>query len=221
MSLNEIISSIKSNLALKIVFSVVFTIGFLSIYFGILQKHQMFPVTTMQISSLDQWIPWFPGAVYLYESIFLLMPIAPWLTGTKGELYAYCLGFTLMSLVGFCIFFFSPTLNPRPQDIYGANSLYMALIQFDNGINACPSFHSAFTVFHGILCHRTFSARSRNRWIRPIIWIWILGILASALLTKQHVFIDLVAGALLGIGGIAVSRFSMNRWSQRKERPCE
>jgi len=202
-------------------FSVVFTIGFPAVYFGILQKHQMFPVTAMQVSYLDKWIPWFPGAVYLYESIFLLMPIAPWLADTKSELFAYCLGFAVMSLVGFCIFFFFPTINARPQDIYGANSLYMALIRFDNGINACPSFHSAFTVFHGILCHFTFSTGSPSRWIRPVIWIWVSGILVSALLTKQHVFLDLAAGALLGAGGIAVFLFSNSVLSRRKERSSE
>ncbi|MEJ2110679.1 MAG: phosphatase PAP2 family protein [Acidobacteriota bacterium] len=186
-----------------------------------LNQHQMFPVTTMQISWLDQWIPWFPSAVYLYESIFLLMPIAPWLTVTKSELNAYCIGFIFMSLVGFCIFFFFPTLNPRPQVINGANSLYLELIRFDNGINACPSFHAAFTVYHGILCHFTFNAGNRNRWVRRIIWVWALGILASALLTKQHVFMDLVAGSLLGICGAALCRISLKLSSQWKERPGE
>lgn len=218
MSASEIISRVKSNWALKIVFSVVFTVGFPSIYFGVLQRHPMFPVTTMRISWLDQLIPCVPGSVYLYESIFLLMPIAPWLTETKNELNRYCMGFALMSLVGFCIFFFFPTLNPRPKDIHGANCLYQALIQFDNGINACPSFHAAFTIFHGACCHATFSAGTWNKRIRWIIWIWVLGILASALLTKQHVFVDLVAGAILGVGGGAVFWFRTNGLSRQEER---
>jgi len=221
MSANEIILRVKSNWALKVFFSVVFTVGFTSIYFGVFQRRQMFPVTTMKISWLDQLIPWVPDSVYLYESIFLLMPIAPWLTKTRRELNRYCLGFVLMSLVGFCIFFLFPTLNPRPKDIHGANSMYQALIQFDNGINACPSFHAAFALFHGACCHATFSVGTRNKRIRWIIWIWVLGILASALLTKQHVFVDLVAGAILGVGGGVIFCFRTNALSRQEERPHE
>lgn len=207
MSLNEIILRIKSNHALKLMLSVILTGGFPLIYFGLLQSHQMFPVRIMPVSWLDRMIPFVPDTVYLYESIWLLMPIAPWLTKTRNELNAYWIGFAVMSIVGFSIFFFFPTAVLRPNNIQNTNVLYEALIRFDNGINACPSFHAALAVFHGACCHLIFSRGRWNRLIQGVIWVWVLGILAATLLTKQHVFVDIVAGIILGVGGFVVLRF--------------
>lgn len=106
-----------------------------------------------------------------------------------------------MSLMGFFVFFFFPTGIPRPAFVCTTHALYNALIQFDKGINACPSFHAAFAVYHGACCHAIFKRGAGETWMRVFIWVWVSGILASTLLTKQHVVVDIIAGSILGLCG--------------------
>ena len=125
----------------------------LSIYFCaayyLLQRHPLFPMTAIKALWLDRMIPFVPGMVYLYESIWLLTPVAPWLMTTKAELNGYTQGLVAVSLMGFVVFFFHPTFCPRPNDVRDVNWLYGALIRVDWESNAFPSLHSALAVFHG------------------------------------------------------------------------
>jgi membrane-associated phospholipid phosphatase len=46
----------------------------------------------------------------------------------------------------------------------------------------------------------------RAGWIvRAVSWVWSLGIVYSAMATKQHVALDVLAGAVLGLAGAALS----------------
>ena len=203
MNSGEIAVRIRSNLGLKVVLGLALTVGVWGTYL-FLQRHPVFPVTTLKPSGLDRMIPFAPGAVYLYESIWLLMPIAPWLMASRGDLLRYTAGLGLISLVGFTVFVLFPTASPRPQGVHDLNALYSALIRVDNEGNAFPSLHTAFAIFHGACCQAVFHRGGRHGQIRLIIWVWALGIVASTLLTKQHVVIDAVAGAALGMGGYAL-----------------
>lgn len=207
MSPDEIVTRVRLHWKLKIALSVLLTIGFPAVYFGLLQRFPKFHVTKMNESWLDCMIPCVPDSVYLYESIWLLMPIAPWLMKTRDQLLRYCTAFAAMSTFGFCIFYFFPTAIPRPDNVANTNALYDALMQLDNGLNACPSFHAAFAVFHATCCHVIFASGVWDRCIRWAIWIWVAGILVSTLLTKQHVIVDLIAGTALGFGGFALFRY--------------
>jgi membrane-associated phospholipid phosphatase len=203
MSGNEIILRLKSNWVLKLVLGSGLIVMFAALYF-LPQRYPIFPVTALQPMSIDRIIPFMPNTVYLYESISFLMPIAPWLMKTKGDLNQYSKGLLLMSGVGFCFFFFSPTMSPRPTDIHDANMLYRRLVLIDNELNTFPSLHAAYALFHAACCHVTFSTGARHKLLQGIFWVWALGITVSALLTKQHVFIDVVAGTMLGLGSFAV-----------------
>lgn len=203
MSADEIVARIRSNLELKVVLSVALTVGVWGLYLS-LQRHPLFPVTPLEGGWMDRSIPFLPGAVYLYESIWLLMPIAPWLMKSREELYGYSKGIALVAAASFAVFFFYPTSCPRPKGFQTSSLLYGALIQIDSELNAWPSLHAAFAVFHGACCQAVFSA---GRWcgtIRWVVWVWAFGIVVSTLLTKQHVLFDALAGATLGFVGYAL-----------------
>jgi membrane-associated phospholipid phosphatase len=203
MNVDEIIHRIRANMGQKIVLSFALSIYFCTAYY-LLQRHPLFPMTAIKALWLDRMIPFVPGIVYLYESIWLLTPIAPWLMTTKAELNGYTQGLVAVSLMGFVVFFFHPTFCPRPNDVRDVNFLYGALIQVDWESNAFPSLHSALAVFHGACCQAVFSAGPRDRRIRWFVWVWVLGIVVSTLLTKQHMFVDAVAGAVVGFVGYLV-----------------
>jgi hypothetical protein len=205
MNASEMARRIRSNLGFKLVLGLVLTVGVWGLYM-LLQRHPVFPVTTMQPGGLDQMIPFAPGTVYLYESIWFLVPIAPWLMLSRTDLLRYTAGLGLISLVAFSVFVLFPTASPRPHAVHDVNALYRALVQVDNELNAFPSLHAAFAIFHAACCQAVFDRADRHRPIRLIIWLWATGIVASTLLTKQHVVIDAVAGTALGLGGYIVFR---------------
>jgi len=196
----EVAARIKAHWKGKILLGTGLTLGFWAFYFS-LQRLAIFPVHTMQPSSIDRIVPFMPGAVYLYESFWFLMPLSPWLMTSEEELRRYSAGILFMSAIGFIVFFFFPTFCPRPKALPGVNGLYGALIQIDKELNSFPSLHAAFAVFHGACCHATFSPDCWPEWLRGFIWLWVFGIIASTLLTKQHVAVDAVAGIMLGFAG--------------------
>ena len=203
MSADEIIGRLRSNWALKIVLGTGLSLLFALIY--LLPQHVLFfRATAMQPLRVDLLIPFTPGAVYLYESLYLIMPVAPWLMRSKKELFQYSKGLVAMSLVGFCFFIFYPTLCPRPADVSDANALYAMLIFLDKPLNAFPSLHVAYALFHAACCHGLFASCAAGNFVRGFFWLWALGIAAATLLTKQHVFADVVAGAVVGLGFFAV-----------------
>lgn len=216
---SNIFVRIKTNLPLKIALSSGLTIGFCIIYI-LLQRYPMFPVTEMKITWVDRRIPFLPSTVYLYESLWLLTPVAPWLMESREDLVNYSKSLIAISLVGFCIFFFFPTASPRPKDLHDINALYGALIRFENELNAFPSLHVALAFLSGASCHDIFRDGKWPGWLRWIVWVWVMAVAASTLLTKQHVFIDAVAGGILGFGGYIIYRHAC-RQSETKVECCD
>ena len=200
MNVNEMALRIRSNWKYKAMLSVVLTFFVWAAYL-LLQWHPFFRVTILQPSSLDRMIPFVPSTVYLYESLLILMPIAPWLMKSKAELNQYTKGLLAVSLAGFVFFLLYPTAITRSIVPQHANFLYRTLIQIDGESNVFPSLHSAFAVFHASCCCVVFQTSSRRNGIRWFFRGWALAIIAATLLTKQHVVLDSVAGAALGFAG--------------------
>jgi membrane-associated phospholipid phosphatase len=203
MSGSEIILRLKSYWVLKLVLGSGLIVMFAALYF-LPQRYPIVPATVLHPMLVEQMIPFMPNTVYLYESLWLLIPVAPWLMKTKEELNQYSKGLLLMSGVGCCFFFLYPTMSPRPTDIHDANMFYRRLVQIDSQLNAFPSLHAAYAVFHAACCHVTFGTGTRHKLLQGIFWSWALVIIFSTLLTKQHVFIDLIAGAMLGLVSFAI-----------------
>ena len=72
----------------------------------------------------------------------------------------------------------------------------------DLALNACPSMHVAFAVFSAPWLARALREMHAARWLHVLNVAWCLAIVWSTIATRQHVFIDVVCGALLG-GAIA------------------
>lgn len=210
MNAHEILLRIRSNFQLKVLLGIVLTTAVWSGYL-FLQRHPLFPAAPVRSVWLDHSLPFMPAAVYPYESIWLFMPIAPWLMTRRENLIDYSRGIALIAFVAFAIFLFHPTSCPRPGNIPDAGGLYGALIQIDGERNAWPSLHVAFAIFHGAWCFSLFSAEPWPGTLRWGLWAWALIIIASTLLTKQHVLFDVAAGGLLGWGGFVLTARRRNR----------
>ena len=201
--MNATLTKIRSLWRLKAVLGAVLATAIWGGYLFI-ERHPLFTPVAMRATWFDRAIPFTPGAVYLYESLWLLMPVAPWLMDSRRDLARYIRGLLVVILAAFVIFIVYPTTAPRPAAIHGANGLYMELISVDNELNAFPSLHAALAVFHALCCQALFSTGRRRGLAIGIVWMWSAGILASTLLTKQHVVMDIVAGTALGFAGYAL-----------------
>lgn len=65
--------------------------------------------------------------------------------------------------------------------------------------NACPSLHVATAMFTTIRIEQVLRNAGTPRWPRIINALWFFAIAWSTLAIKQHVVLDAMAGAVLGI----------------------
>jgi len=165
----------------------------------ILQRNHFFPATLMPPSSLDLLIPFSPGAVWLYLSLYLFMPIGPLLMVDRRQLVHYGIAMAAMAFVASVVFAFWPTICQRPP-VTHANAGYRLLTGIDNPYHAFPSLHAAFAVFSALCGELVWrELRSSLLW-RMAWWIWCGLILYATLATKQHVAADILAGSILSVG---------------------
>jgi membrane-associated phospholipid phosphatase len=193
-----IVGRLRSELALKLILLVVLNLWVYVPYF-FLQRHHFFPATDMPSSFFDRMIPFSDKAVWLYLSIYLLMPVGPFLMNSRKQIFRYAIGIVLISLFANAIFLFWPTSCPRPN-FNGTNVAYQTLTSIDNSFHAFPSLHAAFAVYSA-LCGGLILREigSRSFW-RISLWFWAFLILYATLATKQHVIADIIAGSALGFG---------------------
>ena len=88
--------------------------------------------------------------------------------------------------------------DQSPRIVPGQFFIYDLVVGADKSGNACPSLHAAFGIFTAGCAWEVFQGWRNSRWLIGASWVWTAAILASTLLIKQHVILDLLAGGLLG-----------------------
>lgn len=189
---------LRSELRLKLILTVVLNIC-IFVPYHFLQWHHFFPATAMPASFCDRLIPFSDQAVWIYLSVYLLMPIGPFLMNNRPQIFRYAFGVILIGTVADFIFFIWPTSCPRPA-ADGTNAVYRMLIGVDNPFDAFPSLHAAFAVFSALCAGRVLREfRGGAPW-RGGLWLWVSLILFATLATKQHMAADIGAGTVLAFG---------------------
>ena len=172
-------------------------------------------VTQMPALAIDRMIPFMPGAAFIYLSQFVTMPMVIWLMNSRRQLLRCCLGLFLLIGFSFLVFYCWPTVMVRPEMAPGQFFLYDLIVGTDQTGNACPSLHAAFGVFIAGCAWDVFQGWENNRWLIGATRGWTAAVLVSTLLIKQHVFLDLLAGSLLGL----VSWWLVTRLPDRRTSP--
>lgn len=188
---------ITTHFVLKTVGVTVFITAFFFAYFWLLNS-PLFSVRTMPYTALDRAIEFQPLALVFYLSLWVYAPFPAMLACDKPQLYAYGRHSGALALLGLGIFLFFPTTIP-PADIdWSLHPGFEFLKGVDASGNACPSLHVAFAVFAAIHIGAMLKRSHVTGWIRWANWLWCAAIAYSTLATKQHVAVDLFAGAILG-----------------------
>jgi membrane-associated phospholipid phosphatase len=178
------------------------TMLFIGLFFGAyfyLLKVPPYPATVMPITLLDHLIGFQPLALPLYISLWVYVSLPPALLATRRELYGYALAMAGTCLAGLIVFYFWPTVVPAADIDWARYPGVEFLKSMDASGNACPSLHAATAVFSGIWLHHLLRRFGAPPWLLTLNWVWCIGIVYSALATRQHVAVDVLAGLALGV----------------------
>jgi len=183
--------------ALKMVSTTLGIAGFFYAYFWVM-RHPFSAVTVMPLTWIDELVPFQPRSFLLYASLWLYISLGTALARDLRELAAFGAGSLAMTVVGLCIFVLAPTQIPDFPVDWNQHPSLMFLKTIDATGNACPSLHAAFAVFTAFAIHRQLSASHADRALLVGNVLWCLGILYSTMALRQHVALDVLAGAVLG-----------------------
>ncbi|HMX10304.1 MAG TPA: phosphatase PAP2 family protein [Burkholderiaceae bacterium] len=206
--LGQIRTRIVSWFLLKVVGITAFIWGFFLIYFHLL-RHPAYPVYEMPLTAVDRWLPFQPAALGAYMSLWFYVGLPPGLLRSFRALISYGLWALLLCLGGLLFFYYVPTTTPAYTGPGTDGSMYAVLKGLDASGNACPSLHVAAAVFTGCWLDRLLRTMAAPRWPRALLLAWCVAIVYSTLAVKQHVLLDVLAGAAWG-GIVAVASM---RWS--------
>jgi membrane-associated phospholipid phosphatase len=162
-------------------------------YFYLL-GHPSGPVTEMPLTALDRLIGFQPLAFGVYVSLWLYVGVAPGLMRDLRELLVYGLWMSALCATGLGIFYLWPTSVPPDA----ANASIALLQGLDAAGNACPSMHVATAVFSMVWVDHVLRKIGAPAPLRALNAGWFVAIAYSTLAIKQHVVLDVLAGALLG-----------------------
>jgi membrane-associated phospholipid phosphatase len=199
--LNDAGSRLRVLWLTKMIGTLVCMTAFFIAYFWLL-NHPRSPITVVPRIFIDRMIGFHPGAILLYISIWVYVPLLPALLASRQEVVTCAWAGVALSIVGFGIFILWPTAVPKPDIDWKLYPSLSYLKAVDASGNAFPSLHVAFAVFAAAWFDYLLRAMRAYRWIRALNLLWCVGIVYSTLAIRQHVALDAVAGALLG-GSVA------------------
>lgn len=158
------------------------------VYFGTQHVH-LYPARVLAPTALDAAIPFVPFFALPYVSFFLLL-LLPLLVLSDGrDVWDASFGFGMIVVISGLVFLFWPTAIPYTD----VHPLMRQVVAVDGDRNAFPSLHVSLTLYCA-LCVR----RHLRKPARYALLVWASLVVASALLVKRHLVVDIVGGALLG-----------------------
>ncbi len=146
----------------------------------------------------DRWISLQPLAIYPYLSWYGLMLLTHFTCCEDPCFKRWWFGAGLIGILSSLVFLLWPTGIER--SIAPSSALHAWLISIDQPRNALPSLHASLAVYAGLIFSSSLPNNKRAVASRATLWLWILLILWSTIAIRQHVFADILCGALLGLG---------------------
>jgi fatty acid desaturase/membrane-associated phospholipid phosphatase len=183
-------------------FEIFFGLGLLvTVPFFAVQYHELFPVSIVPVTAIDRLIPFYAPAVFAYLSLYVLLALPLLLVRDPRAMRTMAFGFAWITVVSHLCFLLLPTSIPALSVAAGPTNALLDMVRsVDTSRNALPSLHASLAVFCALCAARLVKQRTS----RIALWLWTPTILAATLLAKRHVFLDLVAGASLGLLAYAV-----------------
>lgn len=170
--------------------------------------HPIFPPRELPMFAVDRAIPFVPWTVLIYVSEYFFFTVVYLVVRDMENLNKYLYSFFFTQGLSCLIFFLWPTIFPRdlfplPADTGPiVNFVFRTLRAGDAATNCFPSLHVS-TVY---LSAYIFRDEQREKF--PFFFAWATLIALSTLPTKQHYFVDIVAGFALSV----FAYMAFHRW---------
>jgi len=169
-------------------------------YFGVMKHPAPFAeVHVVPLLIVDHWITVQEWALIPYASLWLYVCLASALICTRTELFEYMVGTSILCITGLAIFWLFPTTVPDFNIDWHLYPALAFLKNADGGANALPSLHVAFAVFTAAFLRVQLRACGAPFALRTSNMLWAALIVYSTLATRQHVFLDVMSGTILGL----------------------
>jgi membrane-associated phospholipid phosphatase len=194
----ELGARIRRNLLPTILGTTAFNAVFFIAYFHVQQHPVRFPIT-MPVTPLDLMIPYQPQFFFAYVSLWVYIGAGPGLQRSLSEIGAYALWMGGLCVTELAIFYLWPTQVPQLPQGAAALSGFSLLHRLDQAGNACPSMHVAVATFTLLRLNEVLRSTQAPLFLRLINAAWFAVIVYSTLAIKQHMTLDVAAGALLGL----------------------
>ncbi|OGF29576.1 hypothetical protein A2533_05110 [Candidatus Falkowbacteria bacterium RIFOXYD2_FULL_35_9] len=154
--------------------------------------------TLFPLWDIDNLMPFLPWTLIVYSSIFGLIFIMPFLINSELMLKRTLLTGVSLITVNLAFFIIMPIEYPARPAIDSVleigsfwHNVYSILYNTDNAKNCFPSMHVSMVTFFVLIFYKTRPTMFK------IFSIYGVFVALSTMTTKQHYFIDVVAGLLL------------------------
>lgn len=161
---------------------------------------------------VDRALPLVPGWTVVYGALYVFLILLPLLVVRQQELLQRSLyAFLSIWITAYLFFFvFYPTAAPRPPRVVGDGYAVWCLRELywsDPAWNCFPSLHVAHSFVSAFAAYRV----NRRLGIFAIVVAALVAV--STMFTKQHYFVDVIAGTALALVAYAVflARFPRDR----------
>jgi len=171
----------------------------------------------MPLTPLDDLIAFQPYALFPYLTLWVYVGVAPGLQRSFVELLVYGIWSGALCLAGLGLFYAWPTQVPILERDASGLAAFELLQGVDAAGNACPSMHVAIAIFTALWIEQQLREVGVPLGWRVANWAWFSAIAYSTLAIKQHVVLDVFAGALLG-GAFAVASLHWRPYRAHRRR---
>lgn len=215
----QIVARFRAHWLLKMLGTTLSITAFMCVYFWLL-RHPAYPVHIMPLTSVDRMIGFQSWSLLPYATLWLYISLVPALLHlNRREMAPYLSAVASLSLIGFGIFYFWPTAVPKPDVDWALYPSIEFLKSMDTSGNACPSLHVAFAVLTALWLQRLLKQMHAPLPVHMLNLGWCSLIAWSTLATKQHVMLDLEAGAALGLAVAIVHLHVLPRFQLLQQAP--
>jgi hypothetical protein len=206
---HELRRRVRTLWALKMLATVIGVAVFFYAYFWVM-RHPLSAATAMPMTWIDDLVPFSPQSFFLYASLWVYVALGSALARDGLELAAWGAACFAMTVVGLGIFMALPTKVPDFAIDWSRYPSLEFLKAIDVSGNACPSLHAAFAVFTAVVLHGQLTAIRAPRALLVCNALWCLGIVYSAMATRQHLALDIIAGSVLA-GAVSIAYVAAGR----------
>jgi membrane-associated phospholipid phosphatase len=179
-------------------------VGFCALYIFTGRVHWRAPAP-LPPWAIDRMIPFIDWTVWIYHTQFFFLLFAVWAIRQTVNLSRTLYAMAMASAVSFVVFFVYPTTLPRAamaSDVVTARA-FEFLYRVDPATNCLPSLHVALAA----LAAFGVASESKRLGSAAILWAGLIGL--STLTTRQHYFIDVLAGlCVAGVSRLCAGRLS-------------